>query len=99
MKVILGKASANSNNEKYPKGEIHALLMFVKTDSKDKAQQIAKVKTQNKGWNKLKLSRIGAVNIENFKPDDEEIKVAFDSAMQSGYGLLVYPDVENDMIM
>lgn len=100
MKVILGKAAAASNNKEFPKEEIHAVLMFVKTeDDNSKAQKLAKTKMQKKGWKKLKMSRIGAVNTENFNPEDERIKTAFTTAQELGFGLLVYPEIEKDLML
>ena len=97
MKVILGKASASSKNEKFPKGEIHAVLMFVKTKDKDKAQKVAEIKVQKHGWSKIKMSRIGSVNLETFKSGDVHIQKALSSAIDSGFGLMVYPEIENDL--
>jgi len=99
MKVILGKAAASSKNKDYPKGEIHAILMFVKTGNNEKAQKIAQFNMQKRAWNKIKMSRIGAINLDTFNPEDDKIKAAFDSANESGFGLLVYPEIENDMMM
>ena len=40
MRVIVGKASASGTHEKYPEGEIHAVLMFIKSDNHDKARKL-----------------------------------------------------------
>ena len=97
MKVILGKAVASSKNEQYPSGEIHAVLMFVKSDNNNKAQKTAKIKIQKKGWETVNMSRIGAVNLDNFKPENDEIEKAFNSAIENGFGLLIYPDIESNL--
>lgn len=97
MKVILGKAAASSKHEIYPKGEIHAVLMFIKSDNHDKAKKIAKIEMQDRDWRKLKMSRIGAVNIDSFDSEDKNIKNAFNSAIEIGFGLSVYPEVEKNL--
>ena len=99
MKVILGKAAASPKNEKFPNGEIHAVLMFVKSDDNNKAQKIASIEMQKRNWNKVKLSRIGAVNLDTFAPEDENIQKAFDSALENRFGVSVYPEVENNFTL
>lgn len=97
MIVILGKAKATSKNDEYSKGEIHAVLMFVNKKNNNKAQKIAKNKMKKMHWKKIKMSRIGTVSLDKFNPDNEGIKSAFDSAMKTGFGVMVYPEVEKDL--
>jgi hypothetical protein len=97
MRVIVGKASASGTHEKYPEGEIHAVLMFIKSDNHDKAKKVANFEMNARNWDKVNMSRIGTLNPDTFNSKDEPIKEAFDCAMERGFGAVIYGTAEKEL--
>jgi len=96
MRVIVGKASASAKHEKYPEGEIHAVLMFIKSDNHVKAEKIANHEMNARNWGEIKMSRIGTLKPEEFNSKDEYIKDAFLVAMERGFGAVIYGTAEKE---
>jgi hypothetical protein len=97
VRVIVGKASASKTHEKYPEGEIHAVLMFIKSNNHDNAQKIAAIEMHARDWGKIKISKVGTLNPEKFNADKEPIKQAFWSASENGFGVVIYGNAEEEL--
>ena len=91
--VVLAKATASKENQKYSEGEKHAVLAFAKASSHSEAEAVAMKGLADSGWMNLEIDKTGTVDSirkESHNPTDD----TFNTALDEGFAAVIYEDVE-----
>ncbi|MBJ7575492.1 hypothetical protein [Luteimonas sp. MC1828] len=94
MIAIRANLVAGERHEKYPAGSSMAAMIFVGADGDDAAEEIATRELAARGWATMEIERFRDItNYSQFYGEDTPVNGAFQDARESGFGLVVYPEL------
>jgi len=96
VEIVLTRARADSGNDRYPEGELHAALVFVRTEDRGEAQQTALRELESAGWRDVAIHQIGTVDAAAVASKDEAIRTAYQAASSEGVAIVVYREAEEE---
>ncbi len=92
--VAIGTAISAEGNSRYPAGEKHGAMLFVRAlDQEDAIKKMDRA--MNEGYWMLSIEKMGTIAEPAHKPDaTDPIEVAINTALEDGCGVVIYSDIE-----
>jgi len=94
---ILKVVACAENHHEYPDGERHALLVFANTDDLESALSSTPRFLTTCGWEQIELRDAKKLAIEISSIGDDALRNAAETALQQGYGIVVYANPVTDL--
>lgn len=95
--MFLAEASALEGNESgYPKGERHAMLVFIKQDEDtDHDWEKAEYTIKEAKWDNVEIRKAGGLLSENLNGKEQTFIDCYESALFKGSAILIYSGIIN----
>ena len=85
---------AGEAHDRFAAGTSVAALMFVRADTLEAAEDLAAQELSERGWAKMETERSKEVtNYSQFESKGGVVGQAFQDARESGFGVVIYPEL------
>lgn len=93
--IFLAEASALEGNQSgYPKGERHAMLVFVnQNEGTEHDWETAENTIKEANWNNVDISKAGTLSSENLNGKDQTFINFYESALFKGSAIWIYSGI------
>lgn len=84
--------TSTDGNEKWLAGSTIESILFVVSDTYDDAEEVAKNKIQEFGWEITNIKKLSNIPSESVNKMDALMKEAFENACLYGFGVVTYSE-------
>ena len=90
--VLLATVQSLEGNEDYPVGEYHSANLFVRSDDRERAAEIAAAELEKGDLRLVAINKIGIASPEQLSSLEPIYKESYEDALRSGFAAVVYDD-------